>query len=264
MNHVYRIVWRAAQQTWVVVSELARGKVKSSVNESSGIAAEGCLVDVTAWRRSVLGLAVLAAMPLSAAAQTNFYWNGSADSNIDNAANWTSMSGGTPGYSDDAYINVSGPNPAMLLFGYEYLHANKLYIGDGAGSNGVLKVDFSDPDLFDPGVQVGDGSGGSALTIGGNGGNGLLDVDLDVVEQYRGMYMWGDGVSTLDIGAGTNSTGTVNILGNGKTPALQSMQGGLMTQYFGAVRVGVDQGTGEINIIGGSFDSSDTTQGQLL
>ena len=35
MNKIYRIIWNAAQQAWVVVSELAKGHVKSSSNQNN-------------------------------------------------------------------------------------------------------------------------------------------------------------------------------------------------------------------------------------
>ena len=35
MNKIYRVIWNAAQQAWVVVSELAKGHVKSSSNQNN-------------------------------------------------------------------------------------------------------------------------------------------------------------------------------------------------------------------------------------
>ena len=35
MNKIYKIVWNAAQQAWVVVSELARGHVKASATSTA-------------------------------------------------------------------------------------------------------------------------------------------------------------------------------------------------------------------------------------
>ena len=45
MNKIYKIVWNAAQQAWVVVSELARGHVKASATSTALTAvAAGTLV----------------------------------------------------------------------------------------------------------------------------------------------------------------------------------------------------------------------------
>ena len=45
MNKIYKIVWNAAQQAWVVVSELARGHVKASATSTALTAvAAGVLV----------------------------------------------------------------------------------------------------------------------------------------------------------------------------------------------------------------------------
>ncbi|MDO9913630.1 ESPR domain-containing protein, partial [Glaesserella parasuis] len=37
MNKIFRVIWNHTSQTWVAVSELAKGKVKSSNGERSGV-----------------------------------------------------------------------------------------------------------------------------------------------------------------------------------------------------------------------------------
>lgn len=38
MNRVYRIVWNASRQAWMVAAELTRGKTKSQISRKKGVA----------------------------------------------------------------------------------------------------------------------------------------------------------------------------------------------------------------------------------
>ncbi|MBP24287.1 ESPR domain-containing protein, partial [Methylophaga sp.] len=37
MNRVYRIVWNASRQAWMVAAELTRGKTKSQISRKKGL-----------------------------------------------------------------------------------------------------------------------------------------------------------------------------------------------------------------------------------
>lgn len=190
--------------------------------------------------------ALLGALPFlfTPALAETYVWEGTEDNDIRNPNNWSGGSGPLPGYEDDVIIN--GANDALWQLNIENdtdWSVNSLKIGDAG--QGKFSINTG-------AVEYSNLSAGS-IVVGGNGGNGQLDIDFS--EGGRSLRFGGGrtGQDSLDIGVGQNSVGTVNVLGRGKTSDTQYYQADLQSESGINIRIGADGGTGTVNLNGASW-----------
>jgi len=216
-------------------------------------------------RRWTLASAVAAALfspaywPAPALAQN--VWQGGTSSEITDADNWSeNLDSGNYG---DVVINAGTPNDPVWTIGgpsanpsidTQSMQANSLAIGNSAGSPGHLTVNtVLVQDYGGDGYIYLQSASPNAFTVGSNGGTGTLDLNLSP-GSVPGTTLRIDGNISqgLSVGLGTGSTGTVNLLGQGKSAFSQSTDtrynSGTLQSYSANQAVGVDGGTGTVNI----------------
>jgi fibronectin-binding autotransporter adhesin len=214
-------------------------------------------------------LLTLLGLPLASQAQST--WNGSADTDWNNAANW---SAGVPSAAN-AIINSNSPNIATItttisatpvdifvgngagLIGRVNHHAGDAFTGDGnwmfVGQNGATGTYNLADTATTGGVLTGFGLGSGNLTAGGNGTGGNLFVGR-----------FGGGIGTFNM----NSSGTLTVReyfiigGNAAT--------GTFNLDSGTVAVGRDievggnstSGSGTMKVSGGTVTADIVTVGR--
>ena len=97
MNKIYKIVWNAAQQAWVVVSELARGHVKASATSTASneaLSEKGTLALGKFGSGTLIGSVAVTLLTLSSTVQ--------AAETVTAAKNGTISSGGLIAVGDGA------------------------------------------------------------------------------------------------------------------------------------------------------------------
>ncbi|UYZ82983.1 autotransporter outer membrane beta-barrel domain-containing protein [Entomomonas sp. E2T0] len=127
---------------------------------------------------------------------------------------------------------------------------NSVTIGNGQQSQGFVNILGSGKNIYQQ-YMGGEAVATSSLNVGTNGGSGTVTIDggsLDI----NGSVMDYDTSDFFTLGNGTNSVGTVNVLGGGKL----SVSVGLIPAN--AAVIGKDGGTGLLNI-SGQFDGFDGT-----
>lgn len=96
MNKVYRVIWNASIGAWVAVSELAKGKTKSSYNRVSEKVSDSKNIELKLFNLKTLSFAVMAACAPSfvfAAASTGGTGSGTVISANDCLINTTNAAG---------------------------------------------------------------------------------------------------------------------------------------------------------------------------
>lgn len=167
-------------------------------------------------------LSTLAAGGAHAAANN---WTGANGTDILDGANWSA--GVSPGAgsapSGAGVVNLAAPAPfwdGVNGFGGQY----GLYVGRGGGKSGTLNITlptsvsnawFStgngvDTDLLPLLVPYQD----PTFRIGDTGGTGTVNMDFTSAPAYASVPRIG---LNQGLGIGTNGTGTMNVLGSGKT-----------------------------------------------
>ncbi|KRW59838.1 autotransporter outer membrane beta-barrel domain-containing protein [Pseudomonas sp. TTU2014-080ASC] len=242
MNKVYRLVWRAASQSWVVASELARGKTKvtkagrhgDSPRHSSNLLPSKLALSIAS------GLLFITAMPAQAILMD---WTPTtADTDLMNPANWTPEE--IPGGVNDLQINRS---PAAVLKD-TWASAKSIQIGNKADTSGTLELKKS-------GEWGSVGISAEFFTIGSGGGIGTLTA-YNTVEGNTSMYFTND----FHLGAGVGSVGTINALGSGKSLTDWNFHSCMCItgqSYNGSTdsvfALGANGGQGIINVNGGAL-----------
>ena len=141
MNRSFRLVWNAAQASWVVASEFAKGKTKSKALKASAVG------------MFTAGLMAVAPMSLAAPAVTN--WTGAVDNDWSTAGNWdngvptsnitTIIDGFKPNSHVDSKvlsfnIGSSGTGSLKIINGAA-LNINDVHLGNGQDALGTLTLD---------------------------------------------------------------------------------------------------------------------------
>jgi len=212
-------------------------------------------------------------------AQTDEQWLGVASSDITDSANW---SAGIPLYAQfgDTVINGGQPNQPVWTINGPSASADfyttgwqlaSLSIGDGsvAGGAGLLTVN-GDPNT---GATGNSGSGyfgfQSFLKVGANGGTGTLTLNLrpDAASPGTELGLAGGGPQGVLVGLGAGSSGTVNLLGSGKTVQSQNsyvpgqLEPGLVADTQTPLLVGSQGGHGVLNVQDAGWAVSAYSQG---
>ncbi len=203
---------------------------------------------------------VLIILPFLAsyAAAADYEWTGNTDSDFSNESNWGEP-GSVPDWGDTLIINkdssADGGTPTLTLSDDSsgVMPNGNLVIGQGADANGALDIKAEDGTSQKIHLQN--------LSVGTDGGTGILTIyqrtDSDPNPHAHANTVmvqggaWDDEPGLL-IGSGTNSNGTVKILGSGKSTAQQN-DGQAELQAYNLM-IGVDGGTGSLIIDGGSVD----------
>lgn len=229
MNRMYKIVWSAARQVWVVVGELAKGKRKNassqSTNALAGHVSYRC--DVTpfkkwSWRYSALHAAVISVVALGSAMSMSAYaqdpaaggQGGGRDNFGGGSGGASSLTGaggdGDQGFSGTTTIGGGGGGGAGIdAAGAGGAGAESGSVDDGAGGAGGAGGASDGADGEDGGdggddnSRAGGGGGGGA---GAAGGVGLLN-DLPSSSLAGGAGGNGGNGGSLTASTGLSSGG---------------------------------------------------------
>ncbi|MCD9121135.1 autotransporter outer membrane beta-barrel domain-containing protein [Cupriavidus sp. UGS-1] len=213
MNHVFRIIWSQALGSWVVASEVATPRGKSGGERRR---CRTRLARVGAGALTIWGLA----SPASAQV-----WTGATSNDWMTGSNWSTNavpSGNVTinQQTNSVVLGASGPAAATM---------GTLQMGTAAGTSGLT-------------IQNGSTLSSSATT--GGHSLGLVAGSNATMTVTGAGSEWSTAIVTI-IGAGTNSTGTLNIA-DGATASLAGLN-------FGQSGVA---GTAVLNVTGGSVLSS--------
>ena len=122
MNKIYKIVWNAAQQAWVVVSELARGHVKASATSTASneaLSQNGALPLGKLGSGTLIGSVAVTLLTLSSTVQ--------ADDTVTAAKNGTISSGGLIAVGDGTQAFGQG---AIAIGNNSYAAPKSIAIGE--------------------------------------------------------------------------------------------------------------------------------------
>lgn len=241
MNKVYRLVWRVASQSWVVASELARGKTKVTKANRCYRSRQHSSLLLPSRLAASISSALLLTCTMPAQAVLMNWTPTTADADLMNPANWSPSK--SPTSEDDLQINRS-PSAVMTD---SWVSVNSLQIGNKADTTGNLELKKS---------QWGSvGFSAQFFQIGSGGGTGTLTA-YDTVQGHTSMYFTND----FHLGAGVGSVGTLNALGSGKSVTNWDYHScicltgqGYMSPTGSFFSIGVDGGQGIININGGAL-----------
>jgi len=224
MNRVYRIVWNASRQAWMVAAELTSGKTKSQISRKKTLMKliSGSLLISTSL-----------AFTGNALAANQYNWNvTSGDWSI--GSNWLENEAPDNANVERNYIRISNDGEATITNTID-LEANNsiLYVGDDSDGTGSLVIN-KDGQLTLDLLYIGtyDGSQGTVLVTGENA---RLNITNTSSRSYFGFS--GSAVLTLNNSAAV----TANSI------TLASSAGSTSTINIGAAR-------GEAAIAGGTFD----------
>lgn len=209
MNRVYRIVWNASRQAWMVAAELTRGKTKSQTSRKKTLV-------------KMLGSSLLVTTSLAfssnALAFTFAHYNWDAVSgDWNDGVNWDTNAAPDT-VADNNYIYISNDGEATVTDTINLgANSSNLYVGqsssDGTGSlviqdNGQLTVS----NFF---VGTNNPSEGRVLVSGENAKLTLTGTVLRIGNNGNGTLTLSNGATvtghTLMIAVNDTSTGTVNI-----------------------------------------------------
>lgn len=205
---------------------------------------------------SVMILLALSAMQAEGA--DRYTWTGSLSNNANTPGNWTFTPNASPGH-DTQYVINGGQNVPTLILD-ESTNTNQplmmygaLEVGQAAGTQGIFRIHRTSDGayhLYTLNTQVGI-----------NGGTGTLDLRADASSNsYMQTVL---AVSQqLNIGAGTGSQGSVNILGSGKSTSEQAGYYATIDAGQADLAIGTAGGRGTLNINGGSLNSTQHAYGR--
>lgn len=221
------------------------------------------------FRKCKLYTLMFLALPgVYAHAQDIYEWNGSVNNIVSTEpGNW-SLVGTDPGASTDVGVinsntSATGNRPTWTISNTSSLievapgvSINALQVGQGSGSNGALDIRITDFDENNSASYT----YLQQLRVGTNGGIGEVNIYHNDTynKNYHAKVLDVSGDAGFLVGAGTGSQGTVNILGSGKTTNMQrDMMATMTASSWGSgsdIAVGLDGGSGTLNVDGGSID----------
>lgn len=209
--------------------------------------------------------AILVCMSAPACGQN--IWEGDVSSDVTEPANWSD--GITQPQFGDTLINAGSPAPAVWGIGATPApssawtdttnwYLTSFTVGSGAGEFGTLTVNAL-PGQTNASTRV---TSGHALAVGTAGGTGTVTLNLRTgTDPGANLMMGSDQGLGLAVGTGTGSSGTVNVLGSGKSTQSQSFgyPGAGLLQVMGNNNlVGAQGGTGVVNVQDAAWAITDT------
>lgn len=189
-------------------------------------------------------------VPCAFGQATTYTWNGAADSNFTNTANWTSGNAAVTNNAPDALnarISVqNGSSGKTLVYSADQGHTlynssgRSLFIGSGAaGSMTITGGTFESQAVTEDGMANGSTSsltldGGSYLNTTSGAKTFLVVYDGANAKGTLAINSGSFAVDTLKFGAGTTSAGTGIVQLNGGTLSVKSIvdSGGSVTSKF--------------------------------
>ena len=166
--------------------------------------------------RTIL-IAAIAALTLTTASATNFFWDGSNSNDWFDGGNWT-PGGGPPTSADNAFINTTTPH--ITVIDTNSANARRVDLGENVGDTGELHL------INGGSLQV---SANAPFQIGVGGDGTLVIRDNSVAFAFQNISM------------GVNSTGTANV----------TVRDTGILAAFGVMIVG-DQGTANVIVRDGA------------
>lgn len=199
---------------------------------------------------------LLCSATMSAHSAGNNDWIGGVNGDYFDPANWSA--GTLPQWGEEVTVNQGSAIGAINLASpVSYTDKMPNNIGNGADADGSVIIDIkTDPSDNYNSVSL---DFGDTLTIGGNGGTGLLNFELD------GAALAYLRTENIIIGSGSGSHGTMNLIGAGKDNSVEP-EGPLLTGDVCSscspnyhidqevdILIGNDGGTGTLNLDGSTL-----------
>ncbi|WP_347253206.1 autotransporter outer membrane beta-barrel domain-containing protein [Leminorella grimontii] len=198
-----------------------------------------------AFRKNLILVSMLPALASFSVSADSYWTNAVGNNQFLDANNWDTLT--PPSLADgDLYLHNSGGQTVEFELASTYPDFTsgdgRFYIGHGAGNDARLKfISTTDNAYYARAYLYGD------MVVGADEGRGLVEYSHG---KFDGSF-YGVDVTTLTIGSGLNSMGTVSLFGQGKTTTEQTMSNStLETQEM---RIGVDGGSGVLNVDGSSI-----------
>ena len=205
MNRVYRIVWNASRQAWMVAAELTRGKTKSQVGRKKTLqkVISSSLLVTTSLAFSSNVLAV-----------TEYNWIASSGDWII-GSNWDTGVVPENQQFDFNMIYISNNGEATITSTVNLDDINSLYVGSDSNETGALNIQ-DNGQLTIRNFYIGSGKDAEGEVLV-TGGNAKLTVMNTSTFGYNGnaKFTLNNGATvtanTIRLASNNTSTGTINI-----------------------------------------------------